>query len=163
MEHGCAAPVCNDSECGMPERLSLRELIDLLDDGRQFYAMAAEKVESAELRELFRRMARTKAALAEALTARLAARGETVAGDGTLLGHLRQTFAEICARFSAAPDATYVAELERFEDRMRDAFREAAGESDDDETRTLAAKYMPDVLRDHSEMSALKRQLHAGR
>src|SRR5579871_860683 len=122
-------PVCNDTECGMQARLNLRELIELLDDGRRFYEAAAEKIQGTELEDLFRRMARTKAAIAGALNARLQARGEPPAGDGTLLGHLRQTFAEICAHFSASPDATYVDELERFEDRVRDAFREAAGEA----------------------------------
>lgn len=145
----------------MSERLNLRELVELLDDGRQFYEQAADKAQQPELAALFRRLARTKAAIAGALNARLEARGEPAAGDGTLIGHLRQTFAEICAQFSNTPDAVYVEQLERFEDRMRDAFREAAGESDDAETRALAAKYMPDVLRDHSEMSALKRELSA--
>ena len=152
---------CNDTECGMPERLNLRELIELLDDGRRFYETAAENAEGTAFKDLFRRMAQTKAAIAGALNARLRARGEPAEGDGTLLGHLRQGFAEICAHFSTAPDATYVEQLERFEDRMRDAFREAAGESADAETRTLAAKYLPDVLRDHSEMSALKRELRS--
>ena len=147
----------------MQQRLNLRELIELLDDGRRFYESAAEKVQGTELEALFQRMAHTKAAIAGALNARLRARGESAATDGTLLGHLRQSFAEIRAQLSAAPDATYVEQLERFEDRMRDAFREAAGESADAETRTLAAKYLPDVLRDHSEISALKRQLRAAR
>ena len=143
----------------MAERLSLRELVGLLDDGHRFYTQAAEKVERAELKDLFLRLARTKAAIAGALNERLRARGETTSGDGTLLGHLQQTFAGICAQLSSTPAVTYVEQLERFEDRMRDAFREAAGESEDADTRALAAKYMPDVLRDHSEMSALKRQL----
>jgi len=145
----------------MPERLNLRELVELLDDGRRFYESAAENVRGKELESLFQRMAHTKAAIAGALNARLRARGEPPASDGTLLGHLRQGLAEIRAQFSSAPDATYVEQLERFEDRMRDAFREAAGESVDAETRLLAAKYLPDVLRDHSEMSALKRQLRS--
>ena len=66
-------PVCNDTECGMHERLNLRELAQLLDDGRLFYEQAADKVEGTELKVLFRRMARTKAAIAGALNARLEA------------------------------------------------------------------------------------------
>ena len=142
---------------------TLRELVEVLNDGKTFYEDAAGKAERADLRQLFGRMARTKGAIAAALAARIAARGRSAPDDGSLSGNLRRAYGEICARFSRSPDAAYVQQLEGFEDRILGVFREAAGESEDAEVRALAHKFMPDVMRDHSEMSALKHQLQANR
>jgi len=146
-------------ECMMKNNLTtLRELVEVLNDGKAFYEEAATHVQRPELRQLFGRMARTKNAIAGALNSRIEARGSCAPADGTLTGTLRKAYGEIRARLSGSPDDEYIDQLEVFEDRIMNVFREAAGESDDAEVRALASKYMPDVTRDHSEMSALKHQ-----
>ena len=138
---------------------TLSELVEVLNDGKKFYEEAAAKAQRAELRQLFGRMARTKEAIAAALNARIRARGSTAPADGTFSGMLRKAYGEVRARLSSSPDAEYVGQLEGFEDRIISVFRAAAAESDDAEVRVLVSKYMPDVIRDHSEMSTLKHQL----
>ena len=138
---------------------TLRELVEVLNDGKAFYEEAAARVQRPELRQLFARMARTKSAIAGALNSRIEAHGSSAPGDGTLTGMLRKAYGEIRVCLSGSPDDEYIGQLEIFEDRIMTVFREAAGESDDAEVRALASKYMPDVARDHSEMSALKHQV----
>ncbi|HEX6834697.1 MAG TPA: PA2169 family four-helix-bundle protein [Rudaea sp.] len=138
---------------------TLKELVEVLDDGKKFYLEASEKVDRTDLRQLFSRMARTKGAIAGDLKTRIVATGKSAPNDGSLSGSLRKTWGEVRARLSSAPNAEYVDQLEGFEDRIVHAFRDAAEKSDDAEVRAVAAKYMPEVLRDHGEMSALKHQL----
>jgi hypothetical protein len=49
-----------------------------------------------------------------------------------------------------------VTQLEEFEDRIMCAFKNAASTSDDQAVRTIANRYLPEVLRDHNEMKTLK-------
>jgi uncharacterized protein (TIGR02284 family) len=138
---------------------TLRELVEVLNDGRKFYEEAAAQARADDLKLLFGRMARTKGAIAGALNARIEAHGSAAPADGTLAGMLRKAYAEVRACLSNTPDEEYVGQLEGFEDRIISVFRSAVGESDDPEVRAVASKYLPDVMRDHSEMSALKHQL----
>jgi uncharacterized protein (TIGR02284 family) len=138
---------------------TLRELVEVLNDGRKFYEEAATQARADELKQLFGRMARTKGAIAKALNSRIEAHGVAAPADGTLAGMLRKAYAEVRASLSSSPDQEYVGQLEGFEDRIIRVFRSAAGESEDPEVRAVASKYLPDVMRDHSEMSALKYQL----
>jgi uncharacterized protein (TIGR02284 family) len=104
-------------------------------------------------------MARTKGAIASDLKTQIAASGKKPPEGGTAGGTLKKAFGEFRAKLSSTPDREYIAQLEDFEDRIVDAFRDAAAESDDSGVRELATKYMPEVMRDHSQMSALKQQM----
>jgi uncharacterized protein (TIGR02284 family) len=86
--------------------------------------------------------------------------GESAPQGGSLGGTLRKTWAEIAARLSSTPNAEYVGQLEDFEDRIVREFRSAVSSSDDAKVRALAEKYMPDVLRDHEQMRALKHAMN---
>lgn len=139
---------------------TLKELVEVLDDGKRFYEDASTKVDRADLRQLFNRMAHTKGVIAGDLKTKIVASGKSAPDHGTIGGSLRKAYGEICAKLSKTPSKEYVDQLEGFEDRIVAAFREAAGKSDDAQVRALAQKYMPEVLRDHNEMSALKHQMN---
>lgn len=140
---------------------TLRNLVEVLLDGKKFYEEALAKVEVLEFKPLFSRMAQSKATIASELNARIAETGESRETSGSVGGALLHGYDKLRTSLSTSPDKKYVSQLEEFEDRIVAAFRDASQNSDDPETRNLAAKYLPDVLRDHKEMSQLKHRLEA--
>jgi uncharacterized protein (TIGR02284 family) len=138
------------------ETADLNDLIEVLNDGKSFYEEAANKVKS-DLASVFQRMARTKGAIAADLSGKVASRGGKPASGGTLSGTMRKLYAE--ARTSVAGDreAEFVKQLEEFEDRILEAFRESVEHSDDAGVREIALRYLPEVTRDHNDMRALKK------
>lgn len=141
---------------------TLNDLIAVLEDGRAFYSEAADKVDRGDLKALFGRMASTKKAILTELRSRVAATGDSPS-DGSFAGSVRKTYADLKARMSKDTDAEYIAQLEEFEDRILDEFRDALQESEDVEVQALAAKYMPQVQLDHDEMKALKDAVGKGK
>ncbi len=137
---------------------TLNDLIDILDDGRNFYTDAAAKAERPEHRQLFERMVSTKTAIVTDLKSTVAASGEKPHEGGSTAGGLRQAWGELRAKLSSDTDAQYIAQLEEFEDRILHSFEGAVQDSDDAAVRGLAQKYMPEVRRDHDRMRALKQQ-----
>jgi uncharacterized protein (TIGR02284 family) len=135
---------------------TLKELVEVLNDGEKFYREASIKVKQPELRQLFSRMARTKAAIAGDLKTKIVMSGKSAPDGGSFSGSLRKAYGEVAASLSKTPNVKYVDQLEGFEDRIVEAFRAAVDKSDDAEVRALAEKYMPEVLRDHDKMSTLK-------
>jgi uncharacterized protein (TIGR02284 family) len=136
---------------------TLNDMIEVLDDGQTFYQEAATRVERPDLRKLFQRMARTKKSIAEDLRTAVVANGATPPVDGSFAGSLRKAYAEMRAALSSHKDYQYVAQLERFEDRILRSFECAVAESDDHVVRTIAHRYLPEVIRDYNEMKALRR------
>jgi uncharacterized protein (TIGR02284 family) len=135
---------------------TLNELIEVLEDGKNFYEEAATKVTRPDLRDLFTRMATTKGAIASDLRTAVVARGDQPATGGSFSGSIHKGYSEIRAKLSSDKNHAYVAELEQFEDRILETFQHAAQQSDDAGVRTLAQRYMPDVSRDHAQMRDLK-------
>jgi len=141
-----------------PDTSTLKDLVEVLNDGKIFYEEAAAKVNRPELRDLFRRMAGTKAAIVSDLQSKIVQRGADAPGADTksVAGTLLKAWGELRASMSSAPNVEYVSQLEDFEDRIVAAFKDAAEKSEDADVRSIAARHMPQVLRDHSEMRALK-------
>jgi len=140
---------------------TLNDLIEVLNDGATFYRDAAETVEDGTYENLFRRMAACKQEISTDLKAEVAARGDSPASGGTVLGALRQVYTDVRAGMSEQPEKQFVAQLEESEDRILEAFREALFESDRAEVRAIAQKHMPTVNRMHEEMRTLKQHLQA--
>lgn len=138
-----------------PDTATLNDLIEVLNDGKTFYLDAADKVRP-DLADLFRRMARTKAAIAGDLGGLVASAGEKPSDGGTFAGAMRKLYADMRSSLSSAQDATYVAQLEEFEDRILDSFRKVVENSDDAATRAIAQRHLPQITRDHDDMRALK-------
>jgi len=135
---------------------TLNDMIEVLNDGKTFYEEASNEVKRADLKTLFVRMARIKQAIATDLRTAVIANGAEPAVGGSFAGKLRTAYAEVRTKLSSHKDDEYVTQLEEFEDRIMCAFKNAALTSDDQAVRTIANRYLPEVLRDHNEMKTLK-------
>ena len=138
---------------------TLNHLIEVLNDGKKFYEEASTNVQRPDLKTLFAQMAKTKGAIANDLKTVVTAKdpSKTLQDDeGTFVGSFRKAYAEIRTKLSMDKSYAYIAELEAFEDRILAAFRDAAEKSDDMGVRTIAQRYMPQVLRDHAQMRDMK-------
>lgn len=133
----------------------LTELIEITRDGQRFYQHAQNAVEDAQLKSLFRDMAQAKTQIIQALTVRVAANHEQPPQSGTVIGKLRQIYADTKASLSSDAESTYVAQLEAAEDRLLHAFEDALEESEP-ELSSLLEEEMPIIRACHDRMSALK-------
>ena len=136
---------------------SLNEMIEVLNDGKEFYTQAATEVKRPDLQSLFRRMATTKGEIASQLQVRAKALGEKPPTGGSLSGALRKFYAEARIKLTSDSDHEYVAQLEEFEDRIKHAFESAVASSDDSDVRRIADKYLSSVEKDHDLMRDLKK------
>jgi uncharacterized protein (TIGR02284 family) len=138
---------------------TLNHLIEVLNDGKKFYEEASTNVQRPDLKTLFAQMAKTKGAIANDLKTAVAAKdpNKTLQDDeGTFVGSIRKAYSEIRTKLSTDKNYAYIAELEAFEDRILAAFRDAAEKSEDMGVRTIAQRYLPQVLRDHAQMRDMK-------
>lgn len=138
------------------ETATLNDLIEVLNDGKSFYEEAAEHVH-ADLAAVFRRMAQTKAAIADDLSGKVLSRGDQPSSGGTFSGTMRTLYAEVRTALASDEDAAYIEQLEEFEDRILGAFKKAVEDTDDAGVRDIANRYLPDVTRDHNDMRAMKK------
>jgi uncharacterized protein (TIGR02284 family) len=139
---------------------TLKDLVEVLNDGKNFYEAAASGVELPQFKQIFSQMARTKAAMADDFKTMIVVSGESAPEGGSIGGSLRKAWAEVAAKLSNTPNAEYVGQLEDFEDRIVREFRSAVNSTDDAKVRALAEKHLPDVLRDHDQMRALKHAMN---
>lgn len=133
----------------------LNELIAIIRDGQRFYEHAHDEIEDVRLQALFRDMAQAKHQVIQALAVKVAANHEEPTSSGTLVGRLRQAYADARATLSSDEEATYVAQLEEAEDRILEAFEDAM-ESAQPDVRALLAVEMPKLRACHQRMRELK-------
>lgn len=138
---------------------TLRELIQIANDGAEFYADAAEQVSNPRLVELFRRMGSHKRVLSAALATKLQASGEQIPESGTFAGTLRKVYTDLRASLSSNDETIYVSQLEETEDRLLHHFEDALAESTDVSLRSTLQIHMPKVRACHDEMRNWKQYL----
>lgn len=136
----------------------LNELIEITRDGQRFYQHAQEEVKDARLKAIFSEMSRAKTDVIQALAVKVAANQEQPSSGTTLIGKLRQVYADTRATLSSDEEGTYVKQLEDTEDRILHAFEDAL-ESADPDVRALLAVEMPKVRNCHDRMRNLKQSL----
>ncbi|MDN6855372.1 PA2169 family four-helix-bundle protein [Pseudomonas sp. CAN2814] len=136
----------------------LNELIEITRDGERFYQHAIHEVKDPRLQQLFQSMAQAKTDVINALAGKVAANHDDPATGGTLLGKLRQVYADTRASMAHDEGATYVAQLEETEDRILHAFEDAM-EKGTPETQALLRAELPKVRACHDQMSELKHSL----
>lgn len=133
----------------------LNELIAIIRDGQRFYEHAHDEIKDDRLQALFRDMAQAKHQVIQALSVKVAASHEEPTSSGTLLGKLRQAYADARATLSSDEESTYVAQLENAEDRILEAFEDAM-ETAQPDVRALLAVEMPKMRACHQRMRELK-------
>jgi uncharacterized protein (TIGR02284 family) len=131
---------------------TLNDLIAIARDGKSFYEEAAQKVDHAELKTLFNRIAGIKTHLVAELSAVVQAAGGTPEDSGTLVGSMQQMYGKIRATLGDKEYA-YVAELEESEDRLIEAFNEVVQDQRAPEAaRATVTKLLPEVRACHDVM-----------
>jgi len=133
----------------------LNELIAIIRDGQRFYEHAHDEIKDQRLQALFRDMAQAKHQVIQALAVKVAANHEEPTSSGTLVGKLRQAYADARATLSSDEEAAYVAQLEEAEDRILEAFEDAM-ETAQPDVRALLAVEMPKIRACHQRMRELK-------
>lgn len=142
---------------------TLNDLISIARDGKDFYEEAAQKVDDAELKTLFARIATTKAKIVNELSAAVQAAGGTPEDSGTMVGSMQQMYGKIRATLGDT-EYGYVAELEESEDRLLEAFDEAARDADTPPAaRDVVVRLLPEVRSSHDEMRARKHAMKAAK
>jgi len=142
---------------------SLNDLIEIARDGSGFYTDAARKVDNPELSTLFTRMADHKREIVSGLTADVAAAGGEPAGNGTMVGSMREAYANVRAALGDKAYA-YVSELEELEDRLLEAFEDTISDEDTPPAAKAAAqKHLPRVSECHEIMRNRKMALQEAR
>jgi uncharacterized protein (TIGR02284 family) len=136
----------------------LNELIEISRDGQRFYQHAHDEVQDVRLKALFRDMSQSKTELIRALAVKVCASQEKPADGGTVVGKLRQVYADTKATLVNDEEATYVAQLEDAEDRILHAFEDVLEDCDPD-VRALLVAQMPDVRANHDRMRNLKQSM----
>ena len=140
---------------------TLNELIEITRDGQSFYTDAVKHVRSALLRAVFHGIIDAKAQLIQALSEHVRIRGEQPSGTGTLFGEFQKLYIDVRAQLSDRKDAAYVARLEESEDRLLEAFEEAAARAEDPMLRAVILRHLPKVRLCHEQMRNLKLSLAA--
>ncbi len=140
---------------------ALNELIEITRDGQTFYTDAVGRVTNPHLKAVFRALIDVKTKMISALSEHVRARGIMPSPQGTLVGGFHKLYAEVRAKLSARTDTTFVAQLEAAEDRLLDAFEQAAANADDPELRAIITRHLPKVRLCHDEMRNLKVALAA--
>ena len=136
---------------------TLNHLVEALNDGVEFHELAAKETNQPAYRDLFLNQARVKKAIAADLKAEVARLGDTPDADGTWLGGIREGYAKLKSKMVKDADAAWIASIEEQEDRVLEAFRDAAEADQPAPVRTLATRYLADVKQMHDQMRDLKR------
>ena len=76
---------------------NLNDLVSIARDGKNFYEHAATKVDDAALKTLFTRIAASKAAIVQGLSAEIRAEGDKPTQSGTLVGEMNKLYGGIRA------------------------------------------------------------------
>ncbi|TLX53488.1 hypothetical protein DN824_00470 [Stutzerimonas nosocomialis] len=136
----------------------LNELIEITRDGQHFYQHAIEHVKDVELQHLFRDMAQAKTHVIQALSVKVAAHHEQPAQSGTLVGKMRELYADSKAKLGDET-TVFVDQLEESEDRILHAFEDALKDAEPD-VRALLAIELPKIRACHDRMRNLKKSMH---
>lgn len=130
----------------------LNDLVSVANDGKRFYEDAASKIDNAELRALFTRMATVKADIVNSLSSEIRASGETPADSGTWVGSFNKLYGDTRAKFG---DKSYgfVAQLEESEDRLLKGFHDALQDKEvSPNARMTLNRLLPEVRECHDIM-----------
>ena len=140
-----------------PAAATLDELIEVLNDGINFFGDAAELSDDDAHARLFRELRSDKRAIADALRAAAPIGAPVRQQEGSLSAALRQGYADLRSRLSDDPDEVYIRALEEQEDRILRAFEAAVAHAAPSQVRDLAREKLPHVRKMHDRLRALKR------
>ena len=140
-------------------RKTLKNLIQILHDGRDGYRQAAEQVKEPSVQHLFETLAIQRAQFAGELEPLLAEAGEDDAQDqgGTVSGAVHRGWIDLKAALTKQDVHSILEEVERGEDSAKKAYRDALDEADlSEDVRSVIQRQSTEVLKAHDEIRDLR-------
>jgi uncharacterized protein (TIGR02284 family) len=124
---------------------TLNNLLQTCRDGEEGFRMAAEGVESLELKELFRGYSRQRASFAGELKDEVRRMGGEPAEGGSVTGSLHRGWMGLMAALTGADKHAVLDECERGEDAALAAYRAALGVDLPANVRALVERQFAEV------------------
>jgi uncharacterized protein (TIGR02284 family) len=140
-------------------RKTLKNLIQILHDGRDGYRQAADQVKEPRLKELFEALATQRAQFAQELEPQLAASGEEDPHDqgGTVSGAVHRGWIDLKSALTKQDAHSILEEVERGEDSAKKAYRDALDEQDiSTDVRNVIQRQSNEVLQAHDQIRDLR-------
>ena len=140
-------------------RNTLKNLIQILHDGRDGYRQAADQVQEPQLKELFEMLAQQRAQFAQELEPHLARAGEDEPHEqgGTVSGAIHRGWIDLKSALSRQDTHAILAEVERGEDVAKKAYNDALEEKDlSADIRSVVAQQAAAILAAHNQVRDLR-------
>ena len=140
-------------------RNTLKNLVQILHDGRDGYRQAADNVQDVRLQQLFEMLATQRSQFSRELEPYLASAGEANPQDqgGTVSGAVHRGWIDLKASLTKQDAHSILAEVERGEDVAKKAYSDAVEEKDiSDDVRQVIARQSVDVLSAHNQIRDLR-------
>ena len=140
----------------------LNHLIDICEDGKNFYEAAIERSDDAEMDRTFKNMANIRREIITDLERCVRETGGEVERDGTAKGKISQLYGELKSMLSTKTDTTLVSRLEEAEDRSLEEFKDASTDSNlSADVQNVVNLSTQKLQQTHDHMKALKDGLKA--
>jgi uncharacterized protein (TIGR02284 family) len=142
-----------------PEYHHLQNLIQLCEDGREGYAIAAEQVHSSELKAFFQKHELQRAKYADELRAILERDGVETPESGTLLGDIHRVWLKVRDALTGKDDLGILAECQLGENQAFDQYSQTIERGwREDIERTLKRHY-EGIITAYNDLSSLQQKL----
>ena len=153
----------NNSELRHEKVETLNELIQATRDSAAFYADAANAVTNPGLRDLFAGIAESKQGLVGSMAREVRAEAAQPAPTGTLVGSLHRMYSTVRAEMAKDHgDYASVAQLEKSEDRLMEAFHDVIARDDAPKAvKESLLSYLPKVQEHHDTLRQRKWAMEA--
>ena len=131
----------------------LNELIEICKDGQKGFASAADVVEDAKLRSLFRQYSQQRAQFAAELQKEVLALGDSPETGGSAAGAVHRGWIGLKAALTGKDDHAIVVECERGEDAAKAVYEKAIDGS------ALPGTVLPMVKRQYAQIREAHNQV----
>ncbi len=138
---------------------TLKNLVQILNDGKEGFRQSAENVKDPQLKELFSRFSLQRSKFAGQLESELLALGEEdPQNEGTTLsGKLHRTWIDIKGAISKSDDHAVLQEAERGEDAAKAAYKDALQHDNlPAPLREIITAQQSEIHAAHDEVKALR-------
>jgi uncharacterized protein (TIGR02284 family) len=140
-------------------RKTLKNLIQILHDGRDGYRHASDQVNEAPLKGLFDTLATQRAQFAQELEPHLAVSGEEDADEqgGTVSGAVHRGWIDLKSALTKQDAHSILEEVERGEDVAKKAYRDALDETEiSQDVRSVIQRQSTEILQAHDQIRTLR-------
>jgi uncharacterized protein (TIGR02284 family) len=137
----------------------LNELLAYCHDGKRGYEQVMDDVDDQNLQKLFAELAGQRSEFIRELSERILRFGGEPDNVGTITGTAHRGWTELrvaLADLTGSPVHAVLAECERGEDRIKDAYRESLTKPTDSETKQMLARHYQQIARSHDKVRALR-------